>query len=86
MRSKLGKIGYRAKYRSIREMDLIFRQFWEIFKNNYAEEELAKFEKLIEEDDFDLYQWISGATAVPDEYQLLISQMRGQIARSRGKK
>ena len=86
MRSKLGKIGYRAKYRSIREMDLIFRQFWEIFKNNYSEEELAKFEKLIEEDDLDLYQWISGASAVPDEYQLLISQIGGQMARSRGKK
>ena len=86
MRSKLGKIGYRAKYRSIREMDLIFRQFWEIFKKNYTEEELVKFEKLIEEDDFDLYQWISGATAVPAKYQSLISQIEEQIVHSRRKK
>ncbi|MDG2355959.1 MAG: succinate dehydrogenase assembly factor 2 [Paracoccaceae bacterium] len=86
MRSKLGKIGYRAKYRSIREMDLIFRQFWEIFKKNYTEEELVKFEKLIEEDDFDLYQWISGVTAVPAKYQSLISQIEEQIVHSRGKK
>ena len=84
MREKLGKISYRLKYRSIREMDLIFRQFWEIFKNNYTEEELEKFEKLIEEDDFDLYQWISGITSVPAEYQSLISQIKEQIVRSRG--
>ena len=84
MRSKLGKISYRLKYRSIREMDLIFRQFWEIFKNNYTEEDLDKFEKLIEEDDLNLYQWISGLSSVPAEYQALISQIKKQIVQSRG--
>ena len=60
-------------------MDIIFRKFWEVFKDKCTEVELEKFEKLIEEDDLNLYQWISGRSVVPAEYEPLISQIREQI-------
>ena len=83
MQSRLGKISYRLKYRSTREMDIIFRQFWEIFKDNCTEEDLEIFEKLVDEDDFYLYRWISGATQAPQEYRSLVTQIAEKICGNR---
>ena len=46
----LNKIEYRLKYRSTREMDLIFGKFWNYFKKNYSEKELIIFENSKSED------------------------------------
>ena len=79
MQPRIGKISYRLRYRSTREMDLIFRQFWKHFKDNCSDCELANFEKLVEEDDHDLYLWVSGAKDVPADYQSLVHQITKQI-------
>ena len=79
MQPRIGKISYRLRYRSTREMDLIFRQFWKNFKDNCSDGELANFEKLVEEDDHDLYCWVSGVKDVPADYQSLVHQIAKQI-------
>ena len=68
----LKKIEYRINYRSTREMDLIFRKFWSDFKNNHSEYELNIFKRLIDENDVDIYNWITGFSNIPKNYIILI--------------
>ena len=79
MQSKLGKISYRTRYRSTKEMDLIFRKFWATFERFYTEDDLRIFEELIEEDDILLYKWISGSVGVPEKYKVIISRITKEI-------
>ena len=75
----LNKIEYRLKYRSTREMDLIFSKFWSYFKKNYSEKELIIFKKLIDEDDVDIYNWIIGFSDIPKNYTILIKKIRAEL-------
>ena len=75
----LNKIEYRLKYRSTREMDLIFDKFWSYFKKNYSEKELIIFKKLIDEDDVDIYNWIVGFSDIPKNYIILINKIRAEL-------
>ena len=75
----LNKIEYRIKYRSTREMDLIFSKFWSCFKKNYSKDELIIFKKLIDEDDVDIYNWIIGFSDIPKNYILLIKKIRTEL-------
>ena len=80
MQSKLGKISYRTRYRSTKEMDLIFRQFWTTFEKTFTEDDLRIFEELIEEDDILLYKWISGSVGVPQKYKVIVSRIIEEIS------
>ena len=75
----LKKIEYRINYRSTREMDLIFRKFWSVFKNNHSKDELNIFKKLVEENDVDIYNWITGVSNTPFIYRILIEKIRSII-------
>ena len=75
----LNKIEYRLKYRSTREMDLIFSKFWNYFKKNYSEKELIIFKKLVDEDDADIYNWIIGFSEIPKNYIILINKIRAEL-------
>ncbi len=75
----LNKIEYRIKYRSTREMDLIFRKFWSYFKNNHTKNDLIILNKLINEDDLEIYNWITGVIDPPANYGTLIKKIRSII-------
>ena len=75
----LNKIEYRLKYRSTREMDLIFINFWSYFKKNHSNNELIIFTKLIDEDDVDIYNWIIGFSDIPKNYIILINKIRAEL-------
>ena len=75
----LNKIEYRLKYRSTKEMDLIFRKFWLYFKNNHSKTELMIFNKLINEDDVEIYDWIVGFSDIPENYINLIEKIRENL-------
>ncbi len=75
----LKKIEYRINYRSTREMDLIFKKFWSNFKNDHSEDELEIFSRLIDENDVDIYNWIIGASAIPEIYDIIIKKIRSKI-------
>ena len=75
----LNKIEYRLKYRSTKEMDLIFSKFWSYFKKNYSKKELNIFKKLIDEDDVDIYNWIIGFSDIPKNYIILIKKIRVEL-------
>jgi antitoxin CptB len=56
---------YRAWHRGTREMDLILGSFADKNVAGFSSAELDEFESLIQLQDPDLYNWITGAEPVP---------------------
>jgi antitoxin CptB len=57
---------FRAWHRGIREMDLILGQFADAELRMLDGAELDEFERILAEDDNDLFKWICGQAAGPD--------------------
>ena len=57
----------RAWRRGFREADLILGPFADARVASMSEAELASFERLLEENDHDLYAWIAGEAVPPAE-------------------
>ena len=69
------RLHMRSIRRGIKEMDLILTAFSERHLAELSEADLTTYDALLSENDHDLYQWVSGATAAPDVYQDLIATM-----------
>ena len=59
---------FRAWHRGIREMDLIMGRFADAEIGTLSEVDLDEFERLIEVPDRDLFHWITGESATPENY------------------
>ena len=63
--------------RGIREMDILLQGFLDSVYPGLPENEQLAFERLIEETDLDLLDWITGRQpAVPAGYEPLINRLR----------
>jgi antitoxin CptB len=62
------RVLFRAWHRGIREMDLIMGRFADAEIGSMSEADLAEFERLIEVPDRDLFRWITGEEAAPENY------------------
>lgn len=56
---------FRSWHRGTKEMDLILGTFADTHVPLFTEEELLSYERILECNDPDLYDWISGKTAPP---------------------
>lgn len=57
---------FRAWHRGIREMDLILGQFADTELAGLREADLDEFERILGEDDNDLFKWICGEQELPE--------------------
>jgi len=60
------RVLFRAWHRGIREMDLILGQFADTELGQLSEAELDEFERILGEDDNDLFKWICGEYVLPE--------------------
>jgi antitoxin CptB len=65
---RVNRARFRAWRRGFREADLILGPFADLHARNFSEEDLARFEALLEQPDPDLYAWIVGAEPTPPEF------------------
>lgn len=63
------RLKYQSWHRGTREMDIILGQFADKRISSLSEAELEEYTALITLPDTDLYKWISGREAIPDQYQ-----------------
>jgi antitoxin CptB len=63
------KIAFRAWHRGFREADLILGAFADARLASLDDGELDQFERLLEEADHDIYNWIIGRTPTPPEFE-----------------
>jgi antitoxin CptB len=62
------KLGFRAWHRGTCEADLLIGAFADQCLTEFAAEELRQFERLLEEDDPVIDDWITGRQLVPKEH------------------
>ena len=63
------RLTYRANYRGFKEADLILGGFAKAHMDDLSDDEVTMFEDLLGEKDHDIYDWIAGKTAVPEQFQ-----------------
>ena len=66
---------FRARHMGTNENDIFFGNFAEATLPRLSNEQLERFEKLLEVNDPDLFLWVTGAKPVPAEYDNDIMQM-----------
>lgn len=80
---RLKRLSMRAWRRGTKEMDLILGPWADACLAGLTEDTLARFERLLDENDQDLYGWITGQdAAVPGDLAGLIAEI-GRHARGR---
>jgi len=65
---KRKKLIYRSNYRGFKEVDLILGGFANKYMNVLSDHDIDLFEELLNCKDHDIYGWITGKIAIPDEY------------------
>jgi antitoxin CptB len=83
------KLAFRAWHRGTCEADLLIGAFADQRLTEFAAEELRQFERLLEEDDPVIDDWITGRQSVPKEHDnrimALLRQFRLAISASPGR-
>ncbi len=72
---KIKRLKMRSMRRGIKEMDIILSHFADQNLKVMSGDELIAYDHLLEENDHDLYSWVTGATAAPLEFSGLISEI-----------
>lgn len=73
--NRLRRLRMRSIRRGIREMDLILTDFSDRELAALDASELDLYEELLEENDHDIYGWISGRDPVPEKYAGLVGRI-----------
>ena len=78
---RLKRLAMRSMRRGIKEMDILLSGYAEQALAAMSEAELRLYDDLLQENDQDLYQWVTGQVAAPERFAAMISE----IAQSRAK-
>ena len=73
---RIKRLRMRSWRRGIKEMDLILGAFADAELAGLDDVTLDDYERLLEENDWDLYYWVTGAREVPDEHRAIILRLR----------
>ena len=65
--NRLKKLTHRSRYRGTSELDNLVGDFAAENLARLNDEQLDRFEGLLNENDTDLYKWITGTTGVPED-------------------
>tara|TARA_B110000093_G_C12573138_1_gene246801 strand:+ start:170 stop:427 length:258 start_codon:yes stop_codon:yes gene_type:complete len=72
---KIKRLKMRSMRRGIKEMDLILSQFADQTLRDMSDDELVAYDMLLEENDHDLYSWVTGTAPTPLEFSVLIGSI-----------
>jgi antitoxin CptB len=68
----------RAWRRGTKELDLILGSYVNHFVHKFTEGELALMEALLDEEEDDIYSWVSGRIEGPKKYQITLGRIKEQ--------
>lgn len=72
---RLKRLKMRSMRRGIKEMDLILSAYADGHLAAMSQAQLDDYEALLEENDHDLYQWVTGQVPPPPRYGALIGDI-----------
>jgi antitoxin CptB len=74
--NRLKRLRMRSWRRGTKEMDLILGQFADAELAGLDATTLDAYEALLDENDWDLYYWVTGAREMPETYRPMIDRLR----------
>lgn len=77
---RLKRLAMRSMRRGIKEMDIILSRYADAKLEAMSEADLDAYDRLLSENDQDLYQWVSGQADAPARVADQIADIRGMIA------
>lgn len=78
---RLKRMKMRSMRRGIKEMDIILSHFADTRLDAMDEVALDHYDALLNENDQDLYQWVSGQVDAPAEFKDLIADIAAEMVR-----
>lgn len=72
---RIKRLKMRSMRRGIKEMDLILSAYAEARLERMDAAELDLYDALLQENDQDLYQWVTGQRPAPDAYGALVAEI-----------
>ena len=72
---RLKRLFMRSMRRGIKEMDLILDAYARAHLSKMTDAELDLYEALLNENDQDLYQWVSAQTDAPENLKALVADI-----------
>jgi len=73
---RIKRLKMRSMRRGIKEMDLILPPFADLHLPQMDDAELSLYEKMLNESDHDLYQWVTGQSAPPTQYADFVGKIQ----------
>jgi len=73
---RLKRLAIRSWRRGTKEMDLILGRFWDAHGQTLDADTLDLYEAMLEENDQDLYVWVSGRATPPDWLEPMMARLR----------
>ena len=77
--NRLKRLQMRSMRRGIKEMDIILSRYADAHLAGMDAPALDLYETLLNENDQDLYQWVSGQAEAPQELAALISEISTHV-------
>lgn len=77
---RLKRMKMRSMRRGIKEMDLILSHFADRRLDGMNTEALDLYDALLNENDQDLYQWVSGQVQAPGRFVALIAEISEEMS------
>ena len=74
--TRLKRLKMRSWRRGTKEMDLILGPYADAKLGDLGSDELERYERLLEENDQELYLWISSGVDAPERYASLFDSIR----------
>lgn len=79
-KNRLKRMKMRSMRRGIKEMDIILVRYADDTLATMSEVELDLYDALLDENDQDLYQWVTGQQPAPARFQKLIGAISQAIS------
>lgn len=73
---RLKRLHMRSMRRGIKEMDLILSAYAAARLADMTDDDLDRYDALLNENDHDLYQWITGQVSAPDDCAPMIADIQ----------
>ena len=68
------RLHFRSQYRGMKEMDLLMGRFADHHIGDLDQDQLNHYEALLDASDLDVWNWVTGKTEAPAEYDTDVLQ------------
>ena len=77
--TRLKRLRMRSMRRGIKEMDIILVRYCQARLEAMSGPQLDEYEALLDENDQDLYQWVSGQVSAPPRFAALVAEIASEV-------